>query len=98
MKIASLVCALALLVAMLPAQMAEAANGKKSVKKKPLRVVVTRGRRVGGYTYSKSEAMSAKDTRRFVDPIRQSPSGPFDSGFFFEQPMGPRGGYTPYMQ
>ena len=98
MKITGLACALAVLIATLPAHTVEAANGKKSVKKKPLRVVVTRGRRIGGYTYGKSEAMSAKDTRRFVDPIRQSPSGPFDSGFFFEQPMGPRGGYTPYMQ
>ena len=98
MKIAGFVCALAVLVAMLPAHMAEAANGKKSVKKKPLRVVVTRGRRIGGYSYSKSEAMTAKEIRRFVDPIRQSPGGPFDSGFFFEQPMGPHGGYTPYMQ
>ena len=98
MKIASLACALAILVAMLPAHSAEAASGKKSIKKKPLRVVVTRGRRIGGYTYGKSETMTAKEARRFVNPARQSLSGPFDSGFFFEQPMGPHGGYTPYMQ
>jgi hypothetical protein len=97
MKIASLACVAAVLVALLPLHAAEAANGRKSVKKKPLRVVVTRGRRIGGYSYSKSQSMSAKDTRRFVDPIRQSSGGPFDSGFFFEQPTSPYGGYTPYM-
>ena len=97
MKIAGLACIAALLVAMLPVQAADAANGKKSVRKKPLRVVVTRGRRIGGYSYGKSETMSLKESRRFTHPMRQSSGGPFDSGFFFEQPSSPYGGYTPYM-
>jgi hypothetical protein len=98
MKILSLVCTLAVVVAMLPGHAVHAQDGKRSAKKKPLRVVVTRGRRIGGYSYGKSEVMNAKEARRFVHPPRQSPGGPFDSGFFFEQPSGPFGGYTPYMR
>ena len=98
MKITSLACVATVLIALLPLHAAEAANGKKSVKNKPLRVVVTRGRRIGGYSYGKPESISAESTRRFINPSRQSSFDPFDSGFFFEQHMSPYGGYTPYMQ
>lgn len=98
MNITGLVCVATVLMALLPLHAAEAANGKKSVKNKPLRVVVTRGRRIGGYSYGKSASISAEKTRRFYDPTRQSSFGPFDSGFMFEQPSSPYGGYTPYMQ
>lgn len=35
----------------------------------------------------------------FIDPQinKQSPGGPFDSGFFFDSGMGPNGGDSPYM-
>jgi hypothetical protein len=34
-----------------------------------------------------------------IDPYinKQSPGGPFDSGFFFDSGMGPNGGDSPYM-
>lgn len=34
-----------------------------------------------------------------IDPYlnRQSPGGPFDSGFFFDSGIGPNGGDSPYM-
>ena len=35
----------------------------------------------------------------FIDPYinRQTPAGPFDSGFFFDSGRGPNGGQSPYM-
>jgi hypothetical protein len=35
----------------------------------------------------------------FIDPYinKQSPGGPFDSGFFFDSGIGPNGGDSPYM-
>jgi hypothetical protein len=35
----------------------------------------------------------------YIDPHinKQSPGGPFDSGFFFDSGMGPNGGDSPYM-
>ena len=35
----------------------------------------------------------------YIDPYvnKQSPGGPFDSGFFFDSGMGPNGGDSPYM-
>jgi hypothetical protein len=34
-----------------------------------------------------------------IDPYinKQSPGGPFDSGFFFDSGIGPNGGDSPYM-
>jgi hypothetical protein len=29
--------------------------------------------------------------------VRQTPSGPFDSGFFFDSGVGPHGGNSPYL-
>jgi hypothetical protein len=36
----------------------------------------------------------------YIDPTinKQSPGGPFDSGFFFDSGMGQNGGDSPYMQ
>jgi hypothetical protein len=61
----------------------------------------TQGR---GYTLSPS-ASPTEIARYFqlyggyIDPYinKQSPGGPFDSGFFFDSGMGPNGGDSPYM-
>jgi hypothetical protein len=99
MKISSFACVVALAAAVLPPVSAEAANGGKSAKSKPLRVTVTRhGKRIGGYSYKKSESISVKEILRFTNPPRQTPNGPFDSGFFFNTPTPPYGGSSPYMQ
>ncbi len=51
------------------------------------------------YSYSKSDIVGS-DSRRFYDPslTRQTPGGPFDSGFFFDSGIGRNGGESPYMQ
>ena len=98
MKTSCLTYVVATMIALAPLHSVEAAKGKKTAKAKPLRVTVYPGKRRGGYSYSKTDSISAKDTRRFVNPKRQSLGGPFDSDFFFEAPSGPYGGYTPYMQ
>ena len=89
--------AAAILVALTPLHSAEAQNGKRSAQNGPLRVTVDRGRRIGGYSYNRIDSISAKETRRFIDPPRQSVGGPFDNGFFFVTPTSPYGGYSPYM-
>jgi hypothetical protein len=70
--------------------------------RRPIQVYVTkRGTRIGGYSYSVSDTFNTfpGDSR---DPMlglnRQTPAGPFDSGFFFDSPVAPRGGQSPYMQ
>ena len=98
MKISCLAFVVAAMMALPPLQTADAAKGKKAAKGKPLRVTVHPGKRRGGYSYSKTDSISAKDIRRLTNPKRQSLGGPFDSDFFFEAPSGPFGGYTPYMQ
>ena len=97
MKSAILAYIVVVIIALMPMHSAQAAKGKRSVKSKPLRVTVYRRKPTGGYSYGKADSIGAKDTRRFVDPIKQSSGGPFDNGFFFETPMGPYGGSTPYM-
>ncbi len=87
----------ALGIALAPLEAVQAANGTKSSESKPLRVTVHPRKRRGAYSYSKTESTTAKEMRRFIDPPRQSIGGPFDSGFFFEQPRSPYGGSTPYM-
>lgn len=73
---------------------AEAAKGKSASKSKPLRGVIYRQRRVGGYSYKYVDSVN---TRRFIDPPTQSLSGPFGSGFFFVTPVPTFGGQSPYM-
>lgn len=98
MKISCLAFVVAAVMALPPLQPAEAAKNKSTAKGKPLRVTVHPGKRRGGYSYSKTDSIIAKDIRRLVEPKRQSLGGPFDSDFFFEAPSGAYGGYTPYMQ
>lgn len=63
-------------------------------------------RRVGGYSYFKSDTINTYGDSRttyggtnvFRDGLqdRQTRFGPFDHGFFFDSGIGPRGGYSPY--
>jgi hypothetical protein len=73
------------------------AKGYRKRRRRPLEVNIYR-RRVGGYSYSAADVTS---TYRAWSPppyahVRQTPSGPFDSGFFFDSGFGPRGGDAPY--
>ena len=64
-------------------------------------------KRRGGYSYSKEDTINTYGDARgrfgaansLRDPSldTQTRSGPFDHGFFFNSPMGPRGGDSPYM-
>jgi hypothetical protein len=69
-------------------------------KRRPLSVdIYSTRRRVGGYSYSASD-VSSTYSRSSPPPyldVRQTPGGPFDSGFFFDSGIGPRGGFSPYM-
>ncbi len=63
--------------------------------------------RRGGYSYSSEDVVNTYGMTRsnygganaFRDPMldRQSLSGPFDHGFFFDSGHGPRGGNSPYL-
>lgn len=67
-------------------------------KEKPLKGTV-RYKRVGGYSYKYQDTkMSPSEAKRFWDPPKQSISGPFDSGFFFDSAITRNGGDAPYMQ
>ena len=64
-------------------------------------------KRRGGYSYSFSDTINTYgdantlygSTNRYRDPMlgRQTTSGPFDNGFFFESGVAPRGGNSPYL-
>ena len=75
----------------------------KSRSKARVRGFVARG---GYYSYSDSDVINTYagsrglfgSTNFYRDPFtdRQTSSGPFDHGFFFDSGMGPRGGDSPY--
>src|SRR6476660_2515417 len=78
-----------------------AANAKTRYyrRKRPLQVnIYGPRRRVGGYSYGAADVINTYGSSPppWAD-IRQTPSGPFDSGFFFDSGMGPRGGNSPYL-
>jgi hypothetical protein len=56
-----------------------------------LQVDIYRQRRIGGYSYSRSDVMGSYGASPppYARPL-QSPGGPFDSGFFFDSGIGPR--------
>ena len=62
-------------------------------------------RGVGGYSYSYAESVNTygdsgsryPSTLNFRDRGWDRQGGPFDSGFFFDSGIGPRGGESPYM-
>lgn len=49
--------------------------------------------------YKKLKKSDTYASRKFNDPALgpRAQNQPFDNGFFFENPTGPFGGYTPYM-
>jgi hypothetical protein len=63
--------------------------------------------RRGGYSYNSSDVVNTYGQSRdlfgsansYRNPYigRQTPSGPFDHGFFFDSGIGPRGGDSPYL-
>jgi hypothetical protein len=65
------------------------------------------GRRIGGYSYAPSDVVNTYglsrslygSTNSYRDPFvdRQTAAGPFDSGFFFDSGIAPRGGDSPYL-
>jgi hypothetical protein len=66
-------------------------------RQRPLEVYIYRGRRPGGYSYRPADVISTYGSN--PPPwaeVRQTPSGPFDSGFFFDSGISPRGGNSPY--
>jgi hypothetical protein len=67
-------------------------------KRRPLEVKIYGRRRVGGYSYSAPDVVNTygRSPPPWLD-VRQSPGGPFDSGFFFDSGIGPRGGNSPYL-
>jgi hypothetical protein len=66
------------------------------------------GRRVGFYSYSYRDVINTYGMSRslygsintYRDPFvdRQTRSGPFDHGFFFDSGIAPRGGDSPYVR
>lgn len=66
------------------------------------------GRRIGFYSYSYRDVINTYGMSRslygsintYRDPYvdRQTPSGPFDHGFFFDSGILPRGGDSPHMR
>lgn len=66
-------------------------------KRRPLEVTIYGRRRIGGYSYSAADVTSTFGGRPppWMD-VRQTPGGPFDSGFFFDSGMGLHGGNSPY--
>jgi len=77
-----------------------ASAGEHTHKKKTTR------RAQKGRTYAVERGSTPEEIARyfalyggFIDPYinKQSPGGPFDSGFFFDSGIGPNGGDSPYM-
>jgi hypothetical protein len=66
-------------------------------KKRPLEVTIYGRRRIGGYSYRAPDVISTygRSPPPYAD-VRQSPGGPFDSGFFFDSGIGPQGGNSLY--
>lgn len=82
------------------------AKGRYS-KKRAVRVRGYVARRGGYYSYQSEDVINTYGLTRslygsinsYRDPYvdRQSTAGPFDSGFFFDSGMAPRGGDGPYL-
>jgi len=67
-------------------------------KRPPMEIDIYAPRRRGGYSYGAQDVTSSYD-RRNPPPymhVRQTPSGPFDSGFFFDSGFGRNAGDAPY--
>src|SRR4051812_36780677 len=66
-------------------------------KRRPLEVTIYGRRRIGGYSYGRADVVNTygRSPPPWLD-VRQTPGGPFDSGFFFDSGMGLHGGNSPY--
>ena len=110
MKRAILATALAAVLgfSMVSEGVADSSRGERQTsyrKKKPqVRGYVARR---GGYSYSYADSLDTYGSARTVtggsryyrdaNLDRQTTSGPFDHGFFFDSGVSPRGGDSPYM-
>ena len=98
MKYVVLALALAAAASLPRIQPAEAAPKKVYKSKGPLKgVIYGKQRRIGGYSYSYSDVISPSKFRNSPVALGLQETGPIDGDFFFPQPRGPFGGYTPYM-
>jgi hypothetical protein len=87
------------------------ADSRPALRHHYRRVPAVRGysvaRRVGGYSYSPEDVINtygltrnlfgATNSYRDLSTDRQTPSGPFDHGFFFDSAIAPHGGESPYL-
>jgi len=78
-----------------------ASAGEYTQKRKPSARRAQKGR-----SYAVERGSTPEEIARYfalyggyIDPYinRQTPGGPFDSGFFFDSGIGPNGGNSPYM-
>jgi hypothetical protein len=77
-------------------------------RKRPVRVRAYRAGGRGGYSYWPQDVVNTYGlsrsrfgtTNSYRDPFtdRQTSSGPFDHGFFFDSGIAPRGGDSPYLR
>jgi hypothetical protein len=84
----------------------DASAKKRAYRKGSARVYGYSVRR-GGYSYGTADVVNTYGLTRnkygiinsYRDPFvdRQTNSGPFDHGFFFDSGIGPRGGDSPYL-
>jgi hypothetical protein len=82
-------------------QAEKSANVKARSNRRPLEVNIYPLRRRGGYSYRASDVINTYggSPPPYLD-VRQTPGGPFDSGFFFDSGVrGPPfiGGQSPYL-
>jgi hypothetical protein len=72
----------------------------------PVKHTKKHARRGKGRAYAVEQGSTPEEIARYfalyggyIDPHinKQSPGGPFDSGFFFDSGIGPNGGDSPYM-
>src|SRR5689334_5381750 len=98
MKLASIIAATAtLLLAVEPSQAgadtpeasARSRPSQHVANRQPLEITVSRRRRVGGYSYAPTDVAGTygRSPAPWMD-VKQSPGGPFDSGFFFDSGIG----------
>ena len=75
----------------------EYAKARYYRKRRPLEITIYGRRRIGGYSYRGADVVSTygQSPPPWLD-VRQTPGGPFDSGFFFDSGMGLHGGNSPY--
>jgi hypothetical protein len=100
MTFKSLLISLGMLALAASVGTAAAQDGKAGARKRaPLQVdIYAPRRRIGGYSYSVPDITNTYNARNpppYAD-VRQTPSGPFDSGFFFDSGFGRNAGNAPY--